>query len=224
MPCRRLTIPQLLTEIDTLSTLQYGLSDDQAGRLISAVSNLFKKFLESQGVSSTRIKALRTKFRDAGRRSAPWQATSSVVPGRPQDGDDGNRINRWLLPSDHKFYATEVIATLVEVKYYFQCLSMEGAPPLPPNTIQDKFDWLLGHSIVPGCYLDPIQLLPINFTQVLQEPRLIQSGHLHPLDRGGVHHPTNTFLMLARSNQLQGNLTIEELLDLMRYIVAAHNH
>lgn len=36
------------------------------------------------------------------------------------------------------------------------------------------------------------------------------------------HVPSNTFLMLARSNQLQGNLTLDELIGLMRTIVTQH--
>jgi hypothetical protein len=54
------------------------------------------------------------------------------------------------------------------------------------------------------------------------DARTIQSGHLHPLDRGGKHEPANAFLMLHRSNQLQGNLTVEELIALMDEIVKRH--
>ena len=108
------------------------------------------------------------KFRDAGRRSAPWQPTSSRVPGRPQDGADGNRILRWLLPEEHKFFATEVNATLVEVKYYLQSLSMVGAPDISDYGISESFQpWLLDHKIVPGEYLDPIQFIQISFVEFI---------------------------------------------------------
>ena len=83
--------------------------------------------LES-GIEKRKVTRLTTKFRDAGRRSPPWKATSSVVPGRPQDGSDGNRQNRWLFDPSHKFYADEVTATLVEIGYYFQTLSMKNSP------------------------------------------------------------------------------------------------
>ena len=165
---------------------------------------------------------LTTKFRDAGRRSAPWKPTSSRVPGRPQDGSDGNRINRWLLPKDHKFYADEQIACLVEIKYYLQALSFKNSPLIENADFQNSFLWLVDKPIFPNNYLDPIQLVPIDMDEVIKDARLIQSGHIFPLDRGGKHHPKNTFLMLARSNQLQGNLSVEELLDLMQEILEKH--
>jgi hypothetical protein len=31
---------------------------------------------------------------------------------------------------------------------------MEGVPPLPPNSIQNSFIWLLGHLVEPGQCLD----------------------------------------------------------------------
>jgi hypothetical protein len=161
-------------------------------------------------------------MRDAGRRSPPWKPTSSRVPGRPQDGSDGNRIKRWLLATENKFYAGEIAATLVEVKYYLQLFSMNEAPPLPANTIQNCFNWLIEHEVVPGNYLDPIQLLPISLREAIEDARTIVSGHIHPLDRGGKHEPMNAFLMLNRSNQLQGNLTVKELIDLMTEIVRRH--
>ncbi len=128
-----------------------------------------------------------------------------------------------MFDVEHKFYADEVNATLVEVKYIFQTLSMQLAPPIEPNIIEDKLHWLLGHSIVPGAYVDPIQLIPISFEEFFSNPRSVQSGHLIPLDRGGKHIPNNAFLMLARSNQIQGNQTLGELVELMRRIVKTHD-
>jgi hypothetical protein len=89
------------------------------------------------------------------------------------------------LEEGHKFYANEIDATLTEVKYYLQLLSMDDAPILPENTIQKCFNWLIEHDVVPGYYLDPIQLIPISLKEIIDDARKIQSGHLHPLDRGG---------------------------------------
>jgi hypothetical protein len=187
------------------------------------MSSLFKTLLLSAGYEERKIRAIITKFRDAGRRSAPWKPTSSRIPGRPQDGKDGNRINRWELSAEHKFYATQVNATLVEVKYFLQALSMNGSPVLPDNSIQNSFIWLLEHPVKPGIYLDPIQLIHIEFSQLIDSARTIQSGHLIPLDRGGTHIPQNTFLMLDRSNQIQGNQTLDELLELMTRVVKGYH-
>ncbi len=226
MARQRLTPQQIFTaqleRIRELARQEHRINDTDARELIETVGLAFKYHLESNGIPESAVRQIRTKFRDAGRRSAPWRPTSSRVPGRPQDGSDGNRINRWLLPADHKFYATEVEATLVEVKYYLQAWSMTNAPALPPNSLQDCFVWLVGHRVAPGEYKDPVQLCPIDLTSFVNDRRLVQSGHLRPLDRDGKHVPSNTFLMLARSNQLQGNLTLDELIGLMRTIVVQH--
>lgn len=212
-----------LETIKRLARYEYAITPENVRTLISATTALFRTWLINRGgYTEGQVTKLTTKFRDAGRRSAPWKPTSERVPGRPQDGADGNRRLRWLFEPDHKFYADEVSATLVEVKYYFQTLSMEDAPPLPPNTLQDSFLWLLKHRIEPGLYLDPIQLIPISLKEFVIEPRLVQSGHLIPLDRGGKHIPDNGFLMLARSNQIQGNQTLEELINIMERIVRKH--
>ncbi len=208
-----------LSRIHDLAKKQYKMKPKQARELIRAITAVFKELLLRDGYAPRDITRLTTKFRDAGRRSAPWKAASSRVPGRPQDGSDGNRINRWLMAKNHKFYADEVTATLVEVKYYLQALSMKDAPRLPPNSIQNCFDWLLEQPLQSGNYLDPIQFIPMSLRDIFSDFRSIQSGHFHPLDRGGRHMPKNSFLMLARSNQLQGNLTVEELMQLMKEIL-----
>lgn len=215
-------LDKYLQNIRELATYSYTIDEVRVRLLIRDVSYVFRSLCITHGFSDKCITQLTTKLRDAGRRSPPWKPTSSRVPGRPQDGSDGNRITRWLLPEGHKFHANEINATLVEVKYYLQLLSMNGAPALPENSIQNSFSWLVEHPIAPGYYLDPIQLVPISLADVLANTRAIQSGHLHPLDRGGRHVPHNAFLMLHRSNQLQGNLTLEELISLMNEIVKRH--
>lgn len=213
---------QELKRLKDLAKFEYRISKSAVREMIRLARRVFRHHMATADHDPRQITRITTKFRDAGRRSAPWRPTSSRVPGRPQDGADGNRINRWLLPPDHKFYANEVTATLVEVKYYLQALSMEGAPPLPPNTIQHCFSWMLEHPVEPNKYLDPIQLISIDLHQIVDNARLIHSGHLVPLDRGGKHEPKNAFLMLAQSNQLQGNLTVDELISLMDKIVRRH--
>ena len=195
---------------------------EDARRLITLTSGLFRTLLSNAGVERRDITKVTTKFRDAGRRSPPWQPHSNITPGRPQDGADGNRRNRWLFDPDHKFYATEVTATLVEVRYFLQSLSMSDAPRLPEDSIETAFEWLIDHPVLPGEYFDPIQLIPMSLESFIEEPISIQSGHIIPLDRGGRHEPQNAFLMLRRSNQLQGNLTVDELVDLMEEIVRRH--
>lgn len=178
--------------------------------------------LSGNSLEKRKVTALTTKFRDAGRRSAPWRPTSSRVAGRPQDGDDGNRRNRWLFDPDHKFYASEVNATLVELRYIFQALSMKSAPTVPGIAQLATWEWLTEGAIGRGDYLDPIQLVPITFKEFYENPTTVTSGHFLPLNRDGKHVPNNTFLTLKVSNDLQGDRTLDELLDILFEIVEAH--
>lgn len=211
-----------LKRLSELADRKYSVSVEEAREMIKIISDVTRYFLIEAGYEARSVLRLTTKLRDAGRRSPPWSPYSSRVPGRPQDGADGNRRLRWLFEHTHKFYADEITATLVEIKYYCQVLSMNNAPELPKNTIQNKFIWLAGHQIIPGGYLDPIQKIPIDLKVIISDLRNIHSGHLVPLDRGGKHEPKNAFLVLYRSNQLQGNLTLAELLALMKDILAKH--
>lgn len=220
-------IYQILDIIRYLSTYMYNIPTEKIQLLYQATRRLIQLHLKQAKIEPKKISAITTKVNDSGPRSAPWQAYSSQVPGRPQDGQDGNRINRWELPKSHKFFATEVNAKLVGVKYFFQILSMKNAPPLPPNTIQQNFNWLLYHPIIseqyhpiiPGKYIDPIQLTPLDFETLINSPREIESGHLTPLDRGGRHIPDNAFLMGRASNRIQNNMTIEELLQWLEEVL-----
>lgn len=211
-----------IKRIKEITSKQSKISIEEVRDLISLITSVFIDLCLEYGYDARQVLRVKTKLRDAGRRSPPWKPTSSRVPGRPQDGADGNRILRWKLDTNNKFYADEITATLTEVKYYLQLLSMNDAPPLPENTIQTSFRWMLEHDVVPGYYLDPIQLIPISLKTIIDDARTIQSGHLQPLDRGGKHEPKNAFLMLARSNQLQGNLTVKELIELMEEIIKRH--
>lgn len=219
----RITQEDIDILLPCIAEKEFNITVTEANALMKLVMHLFTNALLGIDYTEQQIKPIRTKFRDAGRRSAPWRPTSSRIPGRPQDGSDGNRINRWLLPVEHKFYADETTATLVEIKYYLQALSMEGAPQIPVMFRNIFTPWLVEHYIEPSAYLDPIQLVHIKLEDFIANPRLIQSGHVHPLDRGGRHEPSNTFLMLSQSNQIQGNNTMLELLDILRNIVMRHD-
>lgn len=194
-------------------------SEDDVVAMYRAARGYFRQQLNF--ADRDRVAALLRKYNDAGPRSAPWRAVSSRVPGRPQDGRDGNRINRWNLPKDHKFYSTKRDGYLVAIKYIFQTLSMDGAPAASRN-LSRTYRWLIGHEIAPGRFRDPIQLIGVSLSDVLEEPTLITSGHIQPLDCGGRHIPANTSLMLKVSNSLQGSLTVNALLDMMADILRRH--
>ena len=213
---------QICDDMLRLACQSNDMSVHDVRKLIRLTTKLFRELMIDQGHDGRDVTRVTTKFRDAGRRSPPWKASSSIVPGIPQDGADGNRQNRWLFKPAHKFYADEITATLVEVKYYLQALSMDNAPSVPCDGFSHAWAWLTDHEIVSGAYRDPIQLVPIDLNKFVENRRWVESGHLIPLDRGGRHIPSNSFLMIIGSNRLQGNLTFEELLALMNRIVKRH--
>lgn len=203
------------------SAAKYAMTTADVLVLYPNARALFRASLRRAGFDEANVRALLTKYNDAGPRSAPWKPVSGRVPGRPQDGKDGNRINRWELPEDHKFYSTQVDGTLVAIKYIFQTLSMTGAPAVPAP-VSRAFEWLVGHEVRPGAFLDPIQRIEVALRDVVENPRIITSGHIVPLDRDGRHTPSNTSLLLKASNDLQGNNTVEELLALIHGILTRH--
>lgn len=204
--------------VDAVCALgQHGeaMTDEDVTSLMELMPKIFRAVTEPAGYSKRAVQAVIVKFRDAGRRTPPTRQFSSILPGRPQTGADGNRTRRWLLPSGHKYFALQRDAELVEIRYYLQALSMDGAPRLGHPQFENAFWWLLGHEVLPGEYRDPIFMRPIGFKEFLQSPKVITSGHLNPLGRGGRHEPSNTYLMLARSNTMQNDLTFDEFLALI---------
>lgn len=190
------------------------MSDLDVDALMERIPPLFRALCADERHPDRRVAAVVTKFRDSGRRSAPTRVYSTIGPGRPQNAADGNRANRWTLPTDHRYHASKRDAQLVEIKYFLQSLSFGGAPETDIGELRTAFIWLLGHEIAPGAYLDPIMRRDLHFGQFLGNPRMITSGHFVPLARGGRHEYENTFLMLDRSNTLQNDLRFEEFLAL----------
>jgi hypothetical protein len=214
----------LIKGINAIARKREAMSVEDVRSLLRKVRQLARTTMVEAGYDEDQVKKLSDKFRDAGRRSAPWKPTSSIVPGRPQTGADGNRIKRWLMDKDHKYYADEITATLVEIKFFLQALSFDGAPSVDDEEFQNVFTpWLVESPVLPNTYVEPIQLVPIELGPVLADRRRITSGHIVPLDReGGRHVPKNVFLVYGRSNQLQGNMTLDELLTLAERLVEEH--
>lgn len=209
---------------ETLSDRILRTSEEDARYLIKAFTALFRNLLLDAAYDKRAITRLTTKFRDAGRRSPPWQTGSETGNRRPQDGADGNRQNRWLFEADHKFHATEVVATLTEIRYFLQTMSMLNAPKLSTDKLRNAFVSILGHELYPGAFLDPIQRIPVDFSEFIANARYLESGHVLPLGRGGKHTPDNATLMLKYSNRIQTDLTVDELLEMMADILRRHGY
>lgn len=210
----------LIDEASQLGSLGPSMSDSDVDALMERMPRLFRSVV-SPDVRFTKkqVDAIVTKFRDSGRRSAPTKTFSSIGPGRPQNAADGNRANRWQLPSDHRYFASKRDAQLVEIKYFLQALSFDNASEINSVEFRTAFYWLLDHEVAPGAYLDPIMRRSFDFAAFMSRPRIVTSGHFVPLARGGRHEASNTFLMLDRSNTLQNDLTFDEFLALIDDIV-----
>ncbi len=199
---------------ETLSKRIKRTTIEDARVFIHLWSDLFRKLLIENGIDKRQVTRLTAKFRDAGRRSPPWQPGSETGNRRPQDGADGNRRNRWLFDGKHKFFADEVTATLSETRYFMQTLSMKGAPSIPDGRLETEFVSILGHPLRPGMFLDPIQKIPVEFQKFVASPRYLESGHYIPLGKGGKHTPDNATLMLRDSNRLQADLVTAQPISL----------
>jgi hypothetical protein len=212
-------LPKAISDAIGLAKKGQNLTDDEVESLRRASRKVFRHAL--RGSDPKQVNALLTKFHDAGPRSAPTRAFSKTVPGRPQNGADGNRVNRWHLPPGDPQFATRRDGTLVEIRYILQALSMEGAPALGAGWAE-AWAFLVPeqHQVAPGKFRDPIQGVAVALDDVLQNPRLVTSGHLKPLAEGGQHVPDNCSLMLQRSNVLQGSATLQELAEESGRVVA----
>src|SRR5262249_46641843 len=102
-------LDEIADELAELGRLEEdGLEVEHAQRAIALFPFFFGRPTSEAGYDARKARGITTKFRDAGRRSPPWRPASARVPGRPQDGADGNRRNRWLFDEDHKFWADEL--------------------------------------------------------------------------------------------------------------------
>ena len=81
----------VLKKIKELGSKEYQISVEEVRELIKLVSNYSRNLFLNAGFNEEKVRAVLTKLRDAGRRSPPWRPTSGRIPGRPQDGADGNR-------------------------------------------------------------------------------------------------------------------------------------
>ena len=92
-----------LQKIKEIANKKETLSIEEVRILITLITSIFTELCLAHGYDARQILRVKTKLRDAGRRSPPWKPTSSRVPGRPQDGSDGNRILRWKLEVGQSF-------------------------------------------------------------------------------------------------------------------------
>lgn len=203
---------------------QSNLAVEEVRRLIVMVTEIFSRTTIDAGFEKDPINKIITKFRDGGRRSPPWQPGSETGARRPQDGADGNRQSRWLFAPTHRYYADEITATMTEVRYFLQALSMSESPPLLDGSLDDPASVLLRHEFGPERFLDPIQVVPISLVAFADNRRYVEVGHIVPIGRGGKHNPENATLMLRESNRMQNDMTIPEFMTMIKGILERNGY
>ena len=167
------------------------------------------------------------KVSDITIRSAPTESYSSQVAGAPQSGVDGNRRNRWEHEDNHPFYASEIISILTYCRFLLQFFCITGAPDLPSELDCDGLASLLliGGGISSGTYTDPISLERVgswNDLRTAEGRRNFELGHFIPFARGGRHTLENVFLQTIQSNRIQGNNTLQELIEWANSFLERH--
>ena len=158
------------------------------------------------------------KIYDITIRSAPTTTHSSEVAGLPQTGADGNRRNRWEYDEDHPYYASQQTSTLTYCRYLMQFFCIEGAPHLPSELDCGRLATLLliEGGVAPGTYIDPISLEEVgswNDLRTAAGRRNFELGHFIPFSQGGRHTLENVFLQTLQSNRIQGDNTLDELIE-----------
>jgi hypothetical protein len=99
-------------------------------------------------------------------------------------------------------------------------------PTLFPKRFADNFQWLLGHSVRPGAFTDPLlpKLTP-TFTDLLENSDVFTMGHYkNPFCRGGKHHFTNTSVQTEFSNnKIQKRQTLDEAVEFIKDVSGVKN-
>ena len=160
-----------------------------------------KRGLRDMGVPSRLVTAVETRALRSGRRQT----------GRHQS----NRQSRWrLLPNDPQ-YGTELDSKIVLVKLLSQILEFQDAP-LPTDEVDMLARKYLERTPIAGQYRDPLTREHLSYSRMVSEnanPRRgISSFHIGHDDPSAQarHIPANVNWRSARSNLIQGDLTLRE--------------
>ena len=142
--------------------------------------------------------------------------TRALRSGRRQTGEfKSNRESRWRLQPDDPQYGTDIDSKIILAKLLCQLLEFQGAP-IPTNAVLEVARKYLERAPGQGQYRDPLTREHLSFPQIVAEkadPRHgISSFHIGHDDptRQPKHTPANVSWRSARSNLIQGNLTLRE--------------
>lgn len=142
--------------------------------------------------------------------------TRALRSGRRMTGQfRSNRQSRWNLDPQDPQYGSEQDCKAVLVRLLLQVLEFDGAPPVTQE-VSDIALKYLGRGLAPGSYCDPLTRERLSYPAIVAEatdPRHgisgFHIGHENPQAQPK-HVPENVNWRSARSNLLQGDLTIRE--------------
>jgi hypothetical protein len=160
-----------------------------------------RKSLRAAGVPQSLLNSVRTR---------------ALKTGRRQTGPHkGNRADRWDVDTGDPQYGSETDCKLILLRLYAMMLEFKNAPNVddPTKSTLEKY---LGRPIQKGQYRDPLTKERLDFTSFVAESEHPQHGrsdfHLgHENPKAAPKHtPANVGWRSARSNLIQGDLTLAQ--------------
>lgn len=160
-----------------------------------------KRGLKQSGVPSRLVQAIETRALRSGRRlTGPFRS---------------NRQSRWRLQEEDPQFGTEIDCKVILGKLLSQLLEFQGGPEVDADTraIAGKY---LGHDPARGTYRDPLTRERLAYQLLEAESRdprhgisSFHLGHDNPAIQPK-HTPPNVSWRSARSNLIQGDLTLTQ--------------
>jgi hypothetical protein len=167
---------------------------------------------------TTDLRLVRAGLQTAGIPVALLNAisTRALRTGRRQTGQfPTNRQSRWQLDPQHPQYGTEEDCKEILLGLLATLLEFQGAPAVSEETMQ-ILERHLRRELSPNSYRDPLTLELLDYHAFLAEVESPVHGrsefHIGHRDPRAVpkHVPTNVEWRTARSNLIQGDLTLRE--------------
>jgi hypothetical protein len=157
--------------------------------------------LRQAGVSDPLLRSVETRALRTGRRqTGPWPT---------------NREARWRLDPAHPQYGSEADCKTILLRLLGMMLEFRNAPSVDDAT-RETLEAYLGHPIQAGSYRDPLTLERLDYAELRLETESPEHGrsefHLGHRNPQAIprHVPGNVEWRSARSNLIQGDLTLRE--------------
>lgn len=164
------------------------------------------------------LRAVRRGVRQAGvpDKVLDYIGTRALRSGRRQTGVfRSNRMSRWKLDPADPQYGSEEDCKLIHLRLLAMLMEFRGAPAIDDAT-REVLERHLGQPIRPGSYRDALTKERLDYGALVreaEEPRHGRSefhlGHDNPSITPR-HTPDNVSWRSARSNLIQGDLTLPE--------------